>query len=27
MTVQSTNLEYLPSDLKKELLPKHVAVI
>ncbi len=27
MTVQSTKLEYLPSDLKKELLPKHVAVI
>jgi undecaprenyl diphosphate synthase len=27
MTAQSTNLEYLPSDLKKELLPKHVAVI
>ena len=27
MTVQQTQLQYLPSDLKKELLPKHVAVI
>ena len=27
MTAQSPNLEYLPSDLNKELLPKHVAVI
>ncbi|MBE9213822.1 isoprenyl transferase [Plectonema cf. radiosum LEGE 06105] len=27
MTAQSTKLEDLPSDLKKELLPKHVAVI
>jgi undecaprenyl diphosphate synthase len=27
MTVQQTQLQYLPSDLHKELLPKHVAVI
>ncbi|MEL6502415.1 MAG: polyprenyl diphosphate synthase, partial [Cyanobacteria bacterium J06623_1] len=27
MTAQSPNLEYLPSDLNKELLPQHVAVI
>ena len=27
MTAQSTELEHLPSELKKELLPKHVAVI
>ncbi len=27
MTVQQTELEYLPSDLERELLPKHVAVI
>lgn len=27
MTAQSTKLEYLPRDLKKELLPNHVAVI
>ncbi|NJL79547.1 MAG: isoprenyl transferase [Richelia sp. RM2_1_2] len=27
MTAQSTKLEDLPSDLKKELLPKHVAAI
>ena len=27
MTAQSTKLESLPSDLKQELLPKHVAVI
>ncbi|MBV6625686.1 MAG: isoprenyl transferase [Rivularia sp. (in: Bacteria)] len=27
MTAQSTNLEYLPSDLNRELLPHHVAVI
>ncbi|MBD2777223.1 isoprenyl transferase [Iningainema tapete] len=27
MTVQHTEQQYLPSDLKKELLPNHVAVI
>ena len=27
MTVQQSELQYLPSDLKQELLPKHVAVI
>ncbi|WP_071191060.1 isoprenyl transferase [Trichormus sp. NMC-1] len=27
MTTQHTELQYLPSDLKKELLPQHVAVI
>jgi undecaprenyl diphosphate synthase len=27
MTTQQTNLQYLPSDLKPELLPQHVAVI
>ncbi|CEJ43916.1 isoprenyl transferase [Umezakia ovalisporum] len=27
MTAQQTELQYLPSDLKRELLPKHVAVI
>ncbi|MBD2293516.1 isoprenyl transferase [Anabaena sphaerica FACHB-251] len=27
MTTQSTELQYLPSDLKRELLPQHVAVI
>jgi undecaprenyl diphosphate synthase len=27
MTTQQTELQYLPSDLKPELLPKHVAVI
>jgi undecaprenyl diphosphate synthase len=27
MTAQQTQLEYLPPDLKRELLPKHVAVI
>ncbi|MBF2064275.1 MAG: isoprenyl transferase [Calothrix sp. C42_A2020_038] len=27
MTAQQTELEVLPSDLKRELLPKHVAVI
>ena len=27
MTVQQTQLQYLPSDLREELLPKHVAVI
>ncbi|ADI65928.1 isoprenyl transferase [Trichormus azollae] len=27
MTTQQTELQYLPSDLKRELLPQHVAVI
>jgi undecaprenyl diphosphate synthase len=27
MTAQQTQLQFLPSDLKRELLPKHVAVI
>ncbi|MFM7370729.1 MAG: polyprenyl diphosphate synthase, partial [Sphaerospermopsis kisseleviana] len=27
MTTQHTELQYLPSDLKRELLPQHVAVI
>ncbi|GAX41351.1 undecaprenyl diphosphate synthase [Tolypothrix sp. NIES-4075] len=27
MTVHHTELQYLPADLKRELLPKHVAVI
>jgi undecaprenyl diphosphate synthase len=27
MTVHHTQLQYLPADLKRELLPKHVAVI
>ncbi|MCX7597065.1 MAG: polyprenyl diphosphate synthase [Fischerella sp.] len=27
MTAQQTELQYLPPDLKRELLPKHVAVI
>lgn len=27
MTTQDTELQYLPSDLKRELLPQHVAVI
>ncbi|MEM7579606.1 MAG: isoprenyl transferase [Mastigocoleus sp.] len=27
MTAQQTQQQYLPSDLKKELLPKHIAVI
>ena len=27
MTLQHTQLQYLPADLKRELLPKHVAVI
>lgn len=27
MTAQQTKLQFLPSDLKRELLPKHVAVI
>jgi undecaprenyl diphosphate synthase len=27
MTIQQTKLEYLPADLKQELLPQHVAVI
>ncbi|WP_414526358.1 isoprenyl transferase [Nodularia chucula] len=27
MTAQKTELQFLPSDLKRELLPKHVAVI
>lgn len=27
MTAQQTELQFLPSDLKRELLPKHVAVI
>ena len=27
MTVHHTELQYLPGDLKRELLPKHVAVI
>ena len=27
MTLQPTQLQYLPDDLNRELLPKHVAVI